>query len=132
MKKSANKSDVPQPKTKLIKDGINGCLQSGEPPEPGKRLIRGLAEKYYRRFMRIKESYADPDEAKQFDDEAVKRGLILPLETRGRKKADDDPFEKLRLELLPPEVLKDVKEGMEASRMLTERSKKNPGNNAKQ
>jgi hypothetical protein len=131
MKKSANKNDVPPSKPKLIKDGINGCLQSGEPPEPGKRLIRGLAEKYYRRFMRVKESYEDAADAQRFDDESVKRGLILPLEPRGRKKVDDDPFEKLRIELLPPKVRKDVEEGIAVSHQLIEEQKKKPGNSNK-
>jgi len=124
MKKSAKQQEIAQPRKNLVKDGIHGCLQSGEPPPPGKKLIRGLAEKYYRRFKRIKDSYPNPADAQAYDDKAVELGLILPPEKGGPKIEEENVFEKLRIEMLPEKVRKDIEAGKAASKKLTEDIKK--------
>jgi hypothetical protein len=118
MKKSSKQQPSSEQPKALVRDGIHGCLQSGEPPPPGKKLIRGLLEKYYKRFKREKDSFENPDDAQAYDDKAVELGLILPLAKGGPKIEEENVFEKL--DMLPERDRKAIEAGRKASKKLTE------------
>jgi hypothetical protein len=106
-------------KAEPIKDGIHGCLVCGDPPLPGKKLVRGLCLADSKMYSRALEGITDPDERQKFEEAAIARGHILPAGKPGRK-VERNVFAELAEELLSPENKKVIEETKKLSAKLDE------------